>query len=149
MRAYGYFMKVFGCLYAMGALVFLFLPRPLFEFINKIHEHLGFLLVLPPASEFFWLPLATSMMVMLSVLSFLAAANPRQRGYPLTILLSKISSTIGFGLMLVIHQTTFAYLLGILTDLPLALVLGYFMLRLVRQQTLGSNDATSKAPDNQ
>lgn len=142
MRAYRYFMRVFGCIYAMGAVVFLVLPQPLFELMNQVPQRLGFLLVLPPASDFFWLPLATSMMVMLSTLSFLAAASPHQRGYPLTILISKLSSTAGFALLLVVHRPYFAYLLGVLTDLPIALILGYFMLRLP-QQTSGSNDVTN------
>lgn len=148
MRAYRYFMRVFGCLYAVGAVVFLVLPQPLFELMNQVPQRLGFLLALPPASEFFWLPLATSMMVMLSTLSFMAAANPHQRGYPLTILISKLSSTAGFALFLFVHRPYFAYLLGVLTDLPIALVLGYFMFRL-RPQTLGSENGTGKATNYQ
>ncbi len=139
MNAYRHFMRVFGYVYAVGAATFLFLPQRIFDLINSVPQHIGFLVTIPPASEYFWLPLATSMMVMLSVLSFLAATHPHHRGYPLTILISKISSTAAFSLLLVTHQPYFAYLLGILTDLPIALALGYFMLRLAPQQTLGSN----------
>lgn len=148
MKTYRNFMKAFGFLYAVGAVVFLFLPQPLFDLMNQVPQRFGILSALPPASEFFWLPLATSMMVMLSTLSFLAAASPHQRGYPLTILISKLSSTTGFALFLFIHRPYFAYLLGVLTDLPIALVLGYFMFHL-RPQTLGSENGMGKATNYQ
>lgn len=132
-RQYITFMRVFGVLYAASGAVFFFFPKFVFTLLNLGPSLLGVVAALPESTEYFWLPLATSMMVMLSLLCFLAAANPEVRGYAWVQFASKCTSSLGylyyFLYVPIDGHPVFAYLVGVLTDLPIALLVLFLTLR--------------------
>ena len=137
---YVWLMRILGVIYAFGGALFFFFPHEVFYLVNvgpRILAGLGVgasLLPIPEPSEQFWLVLASSMMAMLSALSFLASESPRVRGYTLVHLLSKIVSSAGF-LYVFLHGTRyFAYLVGIAADFPIAVVVSLAYLRMAGQR---------------
>jgi hypothetical protein len=127
---YALIMRFLGVIYALGALAFFFFPQQLFYLINVGPKVFSVTEAIPDSVERFWLVLATSMMAMLSALSFLSAESPGTRGYALVHLLSKVVSSVGFIYVFLNDKTYFAYLLGIVTDLSIALVLVWSMVRI-------------------
>ena len=132
-RQYVTAMRFLGVLYALAGIVFFFFPRFVFALLNLIPSILTPMAALPESSEYFWLPLAASMMGMLTFLCFAAAAAPENRTYAWVHFLSKVISSAGYLYYLVNHAVegkyVFAYLLGILTDAPIALFVFYITAR--------------------
>jgi len=126
---YAVLMRVLGTIYAIGAVLFLFFPEGIVQLINVFPAWLAFK-VMPVPDGRFWSVLATSMMVMLAILAFLSAAQPSNRGYPMVHLASKLTSSAGFLYQFMNHEKYFAYLVGVITDLPLALIVAWAMVRL-------------------
>jgi hypothetical protein len=120
-------MRFFGILYALGALLFFFFPNELFYLINVGPKVFRVTEAIPDSVERFWLVLACSMMTMLSAISFLSAQSPKTKGYPFVHFLSKVISTLGFFYMFVYSNRYFAYLVGVTTDLPIALIVLWAM----------------------
>ncbi|MGZ3707834.1 MAG: hypothetical protein ACXWPM_03245 [Bdellovibrionota bacterium] len=125
LKRYQWTMKLLGVVYIVVGLIFFFFPREVFYLINVLPDvfHIG--VATPAQTEHFWLVLATSMMMMLSALSFLAASEPRVRGYPMVHALSKGVSTAGFFYQFLHDHHYAAYLAGILTDFPLFVLVLY------------------------
>lgn len=129
LKRFKWFLKTMGTLYAFLALVFFFFPAEVFYLINVGPKVFKITESIPDSSEKFWLVLATSMMGMLSALSFLAAESPLLRGYTLTHILSKVISVAGFFYLFINDHRYFGYLLGMITDIPIALVLIWYLVR--------------------
>jgi hypothetical protein len=119
---YAWTMRVLAVVYALGALLFFFFPNEIFYLINVGPKVFKITEAMPDSVEHFWLVLATSMMAMLSALSLLAAESPRIHGYALVHILSKTVSTAGFVYCFAAGPRYFGYLVGIATDLPLAVL---------------------------
>lgn len=118
---YVYSMRVLGCAYAFGAALFFFFPEAVFYLMNFLPKFFGILTVIPDSSEMFWLPLATSMMVMLTILAFGAAADPENRMLAYVHMASKICSSAGYLYFFIFRAPYFAYLVGVVTDFPIFL----------------------------
>lgn len=127
---YVYVMRVLGALYGLSALIFFFLPGAIFYILNFIPKFLGLLEVIPDSSELFWLPLAASMMVMLSVLAFSAAASPELRILALVQIISKLCTSLGYLYLFFTAEKYFAYLVGFLTDFPIFLFVFWLTFRM-------------------
>lgn len=112
-------MRVLGLMYAGAALFFFFLPDAVFYLLNFLPKFFGVLTVIPDSSEQFWLPLATSMMVMLTLLAFGAASAPENRMLAYVHMASKLCSSAGYLYLFVFRAPMFAYLVGVITDLPI------------------------------
>ena len=132
---YVWLMRILGVVYALVGILFFFFPKEVFYLINvgpRLFATAGVapsLLPIPDQTESFWLVLATSMMAMLSALSFLAAESPKVRGYALVHVLSKTVSVAGFIFLFLNDTRYFAYLVGVATDLPLAIAVTITHLR--------------------
>lgn len=132
-RQYVTVMRILGVLYALAGCVFYFFPKLVFAVLNILPSMTASLAPLPESSERFWVPLAFSMMIMLSALSFAAAAAPQQRGYAWIHILSKLVSSLGY-FYYFLHERpdgmpVFGYLAGVITDLPIALFVLLITLR--------------------
>jgi hypothetical protein len=132
LKHYKIFLTFMGVLYSLLALTFYFFPSKVFYLINVGPQVFNIAESVPDSTEKFWLVLATSMLGMLSALSFLAAESPFIRGYSLTHLLSKVISVAGFFYFFLNDQRYFAYLLGIITDVPIAGILIWYIVRTTR-----------------
>ncbi len=116
---YVWAMRFFALLYLLVGLGFFFFPNEVFYLINVGPKVFKLTEAVPDPTERFWLVLATSMMAMLAAVSLLASVH----------LVSKICSTAGFAYQFLHHQNYFAYVLGILTDGPIALIVLWLALR--------------------
>ncbi|OFZ69911.1 MAG: hypothetical protein A3K03_05775 [Bdellovibrionales bacterium RIFOXYD1_FULL_44_7] len=126
---YVWFMRLLGVFYALGALIFFFFPNEVFYLINVGPRVFRIVDAIPDSSEHFWLVLASSLMIVLSVLSFLAGGAPKVRGYALVHILSKLFTACAYLYLFVNEQKYFAYLIGFLIDIPLALLIIIVTLR--------------------
>jgi len=115
-------MRVLGVLYGISAAVFFFLPEAVFYLLNFFPKFLKILEVMPDSEELFWLPPAASMLVMLAVLSFSAAAHPENRLLAWVHILAKLCSAGGYLYLFLFRARYFAYLVGFTTDLCLFLL---------------------------
>lgn len=140
---YVYVMRVLGALYALAALFFFFLPGAVFYILNFIPKFLGILEVIPESSELFWLPLAASMMVMLSVLAFSAAASPELRILALVQIISKLCTSLGYLYLFFIGEKYFAYLVGFLTDFPIFLFVFWLTFRMSIRPVSGDEEGSA------
>lgn len=127
---YIWLMRLLGLIYLGGGLLFFFFPSQIFYAINIIARIVPVVEAVPESSEFFWLVLATSMMLMLSFLSFLSSAYPDIKGYAGVHILSKLASSAGFLYLFLTHKKYFAYALGIATDLPIAFLVAFATIRI-------------------
>ncbi len=132
---YVFCMRVLGVMYACGALLFFFLSDAVFYIVNFAPKFLKVFEVIPASSEQFWLPLATSMMVMLTFLAFSAAADPHNRPLAWVHVLSKICSSAGYAFLFLTKAHYFAYLVGVITDFPIFLFVLWLTLRCGRALT--------------
>lgn len=115
-------MRVLGVLYGVSAVLFFFLPEAVIYLLNFIPKFLKILEVMPDSLELFWLPPAVSMLVMVAVLSFSAAAHPENRFLAWIHILAKLSSSAGYFYLFLFRARYFAYLVGFATDLCLFLL---------------------------
>ncbi len=136
-------MRVLGVLYGVSAALFLFLPEAVIYLLNFVPKFLKILEVMPDSTELFWLPPAVSMLVMLVVLSFCAAAQPENRLLAWIQVLAKLSSTAGYLYLFLFRARYFAYLVGFTTDLCLFLLVLWITLSVRR--TLGPSEEKSPA----
>ncbi len=128
-------MIVSAVLYAGGGLTFMFGQNILLDNLNRTSMRLfgdRFPLI-PLSSEKFWLALANSMMLMLVVISVMAAYDPASfHMMVLIILFSKAASTIQYLVYFFTDKRYFAYLVGAAADGPLFLVTLYFFVRVLQ-----------------
>jgi hypothetical protein len=126
-------MRILGAMYIVGAISFFCFPRLIFWILNLIPRVFRLIEPLPPSSEYFWLVLATSMMVMLAFIAFGSAASPQTRILAWTHLASKFTSTACYAYLFIFdHHHYFAYLAGVITDFPIFLIVAWFALRAFR-----------------
>ncbi len=122
-------MRILGIVYAVTGGVFFLFPDTVLGTLNSFPQTTGYTEVVPFPADRFWLVMAVAMMAMLSALSFLAAGEPKNRGYPFVHILSKCVSVAGFAYMFLHQRPYFVYLAGIATDLPLAIGVTWIWLR--------------------
>ncbi len=122
-----FFLRVMGVIYALLAFLFFFFPSEFFYLVNVGPKVFKITETIPDSSEKFWLVQGTSMLAMLSALSFLGAESPKTRGYLLVHLLSKTVSSVGFLYLFLNDHRYFAYLVGFIPDSLLGLVLCWFI----------------------
>lgn len=131
-RQYVNVMRFLGVLYAIAGLIFFFFPKFVFTLLNIIPSIVP-MAQLPPSTEHFWLPLATSMMAMLTFLCFAAAVAPENRTYAWVHFVAKVVSSAGYLYYFVNfpieNKFVFAYLVGVLTDAPIALLVLFMTVR--------------------
>lgn len=118
-------MRVLGGLYLLGAIGFLLFPNLTMAVVNLLPRLFEFIEVLPPQEAYFWVPLATSMMVMLTIVAFSAAADPANGLLAVIHMAAKFTSSGGYLFMLLTHHPDeggifFGYLLGCALDLAIA-----------------------------
>lgn len=128
-KRFFWFLRIMGVLYALLGLAFFFFSNEIFYLMNVGPQVFKITETIPNPTEKFWLVLATSMMAMLSALSFLASESPWVRGYNLVHLLAKTASTAGFLYLFLNENRYFAYLLGVITDASIAVILTWYMIR--------------------
>lgn len=132
-RRYVNAMRFLGGLYAISGLTFFFFPGFVFNLLNLLPGIFTAMAELPRSSEHFWLPLATSMMAMLTFLCFAAAAAPENRTYAWVHFVAKVVSSVGYLYYLfndpIAEKYVFAYLIGVITDAPIALFVFYVTVR--------------------
>lgn len=98
-------MKVFTVIYAGGAAAFFF-----------FHNIVAGLLQFDPTATPFWVVLATSMMAMLSYLSWQSSKHPSVRAFYTCHMISKSVSVIGFLYYYLMTDFNIAFLIGAITD---------------------------------
>ncbi|MGK5087652.1 hypothetical protein WDW86_08850 [Bdellovibrionota bacterium FG-2] len=123
-------MKVLAFIYAVVGMSFFFFSETVLESINSIASLFKLATPIPLNTEHFWVVLATSMMIMLVALSILSSRAPEIRGYLWVHLVSKVASSAAFFYLFFHKQPYFAYVAGIATDLPLALLILGFIIRI-------------------
>lgn len=132
-RQYQGLFRILGCMYIAGAALFFFFPDFVIRLLNILPAIFEPLHAVPHSAEHFWVPLATSMMVMLVILAFAAAANPKNRVYPWVHNASKLCSSLGylyyFFARPIEGELVFAYLIGFITDFPIFVIAAYFTVR--------------------
>ncbi len=122
-------MRILGLLYVLGALLFFFFPDRVLWLMNLIPKVIRLVEVIPQSSEHFWVPLATSMMVMLAIIAFSAAASPEIRILAYMHMASKACSSLGYLYLFIFKARYFAYLVGFLVDLPIFLLVTWLAMR--------------------
>lgn len=129
---YVWIMRVLGVLYALGAVLFFVFPSELVYLMNVGPKVFQITQAIAEPGERFWIMNASAMLVTLSAISFLSAESPSVRGYALVHLLAKVATGAGFLYLFLNHQRFFAYLVGAIVDLPLALLILFVLVRLPR-----------------
>ncbi|OFZ11596.1 MAG: hypothetical protein A2Z20_03160 [Bdellovibrionales bacterium RBG_16_40_8] len=111
-------MKIFTIIYILGAAFFFFLH-------NFIAELLGFTTTQMP----FWVVLATSMMAMLSYISWQSSKTPASRELFMCHMLSKSVSVAGFIYYFFMTSFVWAFLIGAITDAAVIVIVASFYQR--------------------
>ena len=122
-------MRILGLLYVLGALLFFFFPDWVLWLMNSVPKVIRLVEIIPASSEHFWVPLATSMMVMLAIIAFSAAASPEIRILAWVHMASKACSSLGYLYIFIFKAHYFAYLVGFLVDLPIFILVTWLALR--------------------
>ena len=132
-RQYQGLFRILGCIYAVGAALFFFFPDFVITLLNILPAIFEPINDVPLSSEHFWVPLAASMMVMLVILAFAAAANPQNRVYAWVHNASKLCSSLGYLYYFFARPgedgLIFPYLIGFLTDFPIFVIAAFFTVR--------------------
>ncbi len=118
-------MRVLGGIYLLGAVGFLIFPNLTLWIVNLLPRLFEFIEVIPEQQDYFWVPLASSMMVMLVIIAFSLASDPGNRLLVVLHTASKLMSSGGYLYMLLAHRPEsggiyFGYLLGAVLDLCIA-----------------------------
>ena len=133
----GYWMAISAFLYFTGGLVFLFLPHPLLEVLDRIGGLFHLAPVLPGSilAERFWNVLAFSMAMTITTASVLVVRDPaRNKGFCIPVIYSKIASWLSALVYFLAISRAFAHLVIFLVDFPL-FVLTVFFYRRARMAT--------------
>ncbi len=140
-RQYVLVMRALGAVFGLCALIFFFFPQFIFFLVNIVPRVFDSPGTLEDSSERFWLVLATSMMVMLTVCCFGAAANPGNRILAWIVMAAKLCSSVGYLYSFIVDERLFGYLVGFVTDFPIFLGVGWFALRAFRALSRESGQA--------
>ena len=145
-KRYTLVMRVLGALYLLGGAGFLLFPGITLWIVNLLPRLFEFIAVIPRQQGYFWVPLATSMMVMLTIVAFSAASDPGNRLLALIHVAAKVTSSGGYLFMLLMHRPEeggifFGYLLGLVLDGVIAI--GVLLLAMRAQAALRAVKAES------
>lgn len=121
-RRYRFLMRILGVLYIIGAVSFFSVPWLVFDIMNLLPKVFRAIEPIPAATEHFWLVLATSMMVMLTIIAFASAASPQTRVLAYVHLASKLCSSVLYLYLFLFDKHLFAYFGGFITDFPIFLL---------------------------
>lgn len=121
-------MRGFAVVYLVLGLAFFFYSERLFYLMNTGPNVFGFFEPIALPVEKFWLVLALSMMVMLSLISFFSSIQPRNLYFLFLHLASKATSVAGFLYLFFVEQKAFAYASGALVDLSVFLIVFFIFL---------------------
>lgn len=117
-------------LFGIGALVFFIFPNRVIDSLNLSTRFLNFLNPLEETQVSFWLPLAVSLMSVLTLLSYLAAKSIEQApALIVAILLSKATSSVVFTFFYLRQNFAAPFFWGALTDGLIFLITFYFYRR--------------------
>ena len=111
-------MKFFCVLYAVGGVLF-----------YAFHSLMTQLMQMPGSQDHFWVALATSMMAMLSYLSWFSSQRPHEKAFVQIHMLSKTVSVTGFLLGFMLDHGLWGYLVSAVTDAGVIVVVLYFSRR--------------------
>ncbi len=125
---------------------FFFFPSETFYLINVGPKVFKMFQDIPESSERFWLVLAFSMMLMLTLISFYSSFQPKNRALIVVHLLSKLTSTLGFCYMFFRQSPLFAYLTGAVTDGSLFLIVLVFFIRMLASKSDSAETAHANTP---
>ena len=131
-------LNILALCFALAGLSFLFAQNFLLNNINQLTQHFfPHLATLSLSTEKFWLVLTSSMMLMITVLSLLAAMDVRKKkDYCYFVLLSKACSTFLFIVFFFEQGRIPAYLVGALTDGSIFVILFILCHRAYRGRSL-------------
>lgn len=126
---YSWMMRLLGAAYSLAAVFAFFLSSELISFLNLAPKLLSFTEALPRSETLFWEIIAASGFAGLACLSFVAAASPGVKGYPIIHLVVKAFSIAGFAWMLLNGPKYFAYGAALIFDIPIAIWLLWSIIR--------------------
>lgn len=127
-------MRIFAFIYAVGAVLFFFMPEETFYLINVGPKVFKAFEEIPIPSERFWVTLSTAMMMMLVTTSLYSSFYPKIKGFVVIHLASKATSVAGYSYLFLKQKHYFAYLLGAATDSFIILIVVVFFLRSLVQK---------------
>lgn len=130
LQAFKKFMLFWAVCFLGGGLFFILCPHSTLRLVNTLGTFLSFKDSIPFNIDYFWLPLAGSMMMTISYLCYEAYRNPFNTAAVYGVLIAKAASSLFFiGSSLRTHQTL--YLLGAVIDGPifLAILLSYIKVK--------------------
>ena len=111
-------MRFFCVLYAVGGLLF-----------YTFHSLMTSLMQIQGAQDHFWVALGTSMMAMLSALSWFSSKHPHEKSYVQIHMLSKVVSIVGFLLAFFLDNGHVAFLGCAVLDASVVVVVLTFFRR--------------------
>jgi len=122
-------MEISAVTYLVGGLAFAFVPEKVLNAIKFFSGLLG-LPPLPEPTEKFWLSLAFSMMMTITVLCYIAAYNVRKnKHFIIPLLVAKAASALSAGCFFLFSGRYFAYLVIFLVDGSIFWITLYFFIR--------------------
>ncbi len=119
-------MYILSILYLGGALFFFFIPDGVYYILNFPPIFLKILTPLPEKNtDFFWLPLVGSLMVVLSLLAYFSARDPKNKSLINLHIISKLISSLGYLYLFIFSSQIFGYIVGFALDLLICLYVLY------------------------
>jgi len=93
---YSLIAKTWSIVFLFVALLFLFVPAFVADFLNGLAEAIGLSGEIPAPSSTLWHVLTLSLMGTLTILASISSENPTERSYYITIVAAKTISVLGF-----------------------------------------------------
>lgn len=109
---YVWLMRGLAVLYALGAVIAFFFPAELFYLINVGPKVFKITEAIADPAERFWLVMAVCALTMEAMVCLMASFSPKQAGYALIHLASKVVGVAGFVYFFLSEQKLFAYAVG-------------------------------------
>lgn len=124
-------MLISGFTYMVFGFAFAIVPVPIIRFLNTVSAYiLPSLPLTPENQENFWVALAFSMMMTITVLCFMAAHNVRKgKGYVFPVIVSKAASALSALVFFLVHHYFLSYLAIVILDGSLCVITLFFYLR--------------------
>ncbi len=125
-KIFKFSMYILSLLYLGGALFFFFIPDGVYYILNFPPIFLKILNPLPEKnSDFFWLPLVASLMIILSFLAYLSAKEPKNKPLINLHIISKLISSLCYLYLFIFSSHIFGYLVGFVLDFFICLYVLY------------------------
>ena len=126
MKVFKHSMYILSILYFGGALFFFFIPDGVYYILNFPPIFLKILTPLPEKNtDYFWLPLVASLMVVLSLLAYLSARDPKNKPLINIHIISKLISSLGYLYIFIFSSHIFGYIVGFALDLVICIYVLY------------------------